>query len=267
MEKDMSMTLTLAPLLPHLRRYARALTGSQADGDGYVRAALSSLAAGESSLQPDIPAKLGLYQLFHLIWLNARSESSDQIASTSDLPAARRLHVLSALDRAALLLTAVEGFDINDAARILGETPQAVEKSIVAAQQAIEQQLATRALIIEDESIIALDLERMVKGLGHDVVAIASTKDEAVAKARIGNPGLILADINLGDGGSGLDAVSEILSSFDVPVIFITAYPERLLTGARPEPTYLITKPFLPETVRATVGQALFFHVAKRQAA
>lgn len=263
----MSMTLTLAPLLPHLRRYARALTGSQAEGDDYVRAALSTLATGESKLPPDVSAKLGLYQLFHLVWVNARSDGSNALSTASDLPAARRLHVLSALDRAALLLTAVEGFDLGDAARILGETQQAVERSIVAAQQAIERQLATRVLIIEDESIIALDLERMVKGLGHDVVAIASAKDEAVAKARVGNPGLILADINLGEGGSGLDAVSEILSSFDVPVIFITAYPERLLTGTRPEPTYLVTKPFLPETVRATVGQALFFHVAKRQAA
>jgi CheY-like chemotaxis protein len=57
------------------------------------------------------------------------------------------------------------------------------------------------------------------------------------------------------------------LRSFDVPVIFITAYPERLLTGERPEPTYLITKPFLTETVMAAVGQALFFHPAKQRAA
>jgi CheY-like chemotaxis protein len=88
-----------------------------------------------------------------------------------------------------------------------------------------------------------------------------------VAKAHAERPGLVLADINLGEGGSGIDAVSEILSSFDIPVIFITAYPEKLLTGERPEPTYLIAKPFLPETVQATVGQALFFHPVARQAA
>lgn len=263
----MTMTVTLAPLLPHLRRYARALTGSQMSGDACVRAALSALATDENKLPSNMPAKVGLYHVFHMVWLSSSSESLDQASSTSDLPATRRLRVLSALDRAALLLTAVEGFAVSDAARILGETPQGVERAIVEAQQAIERQLATRVLIIEDESIIALDLEEMVTSLGHEVVAIATTKDEAVAKARIGNPGLILADINLGEGGSGIDAVSEILASFDVPVIFITAYPERLLTGARPEPTYLVTKPFLPETVRATVGQALFFHVAKRQAA
>jgi CheY-like chemotaxis protein len=122
-------------------------------------------------------------------------------------------------------------------------------------------------LIIEDEPIIALDLENLVAELGHEVVGTAATRDQAVKMALSTRPGLILADINLGEGGSGIDAVSEILDSFDIPVIFVTAYPEKLLTGERPEPTYLIAKPFLPETVQATVGQALFFHPIKRKAA
>ena len=66
------------------------------------------------------------------------------------------------------------------------------------------------------------------------MVGTAASKDEAVAKARSQQPGLVLADINLGEGGSGIDAVTEILRSFDIPVIFVTAYPERLLTGERP---------------------------------
>jgi CheY-like chemotaxis protein len=70
---------------------------------------------------------------------------------------------------------------------------------------------------------------------------------------------MVLADIQLADGSSGLDAVNEMLTSFSVPVIFITAYPERLLTGERPEPAFLITKPFQPETVKAVISQALFF--------
>jgi CheY-like chemotaxis protein len=170
-------------------------------------------------------------------------------------------------DRAALLLTAVEGFSLAEAGVILGETPEEIEQSIVSTQLTIEEQLASRVLIIEDESVIALDLENLVTELGHKVAGIAATKDEAVSKARAQKPGLVLADINLGEGGSGVDAVVEILRSFDIPVIFVTAYPERLLTGERPEPTYLITKPFLPETVQATIGQALFFHSRRREAA
>ena len=178
-----------------------------------------------------------------------------------------RLHALSSADRAALLLTAVEGFSLSEAGKVLDETPEEVERSIVAAQHAIELQLTSRVLIIEDEPIIALGLESLVVELGHKVIGTTASKDDAVARARAQQPGLILADINLGEGGSGIAAVAEILRSFDIPVIFITAYPERLLTGERPEPTYLITKPFLPETVQATIGQALFFHSLRRQAA
>jgi CheY-like chemotaxis protein len=123
----------------------------------------------------------------------------------------------------------------------------------------IKRQIAGRVLIIEDEPIIAMDLEAIVGDLGHSVVEIADTRDNAVSAALEHQPNLILADIQLADGSSGIDAVGEILSSFTVPVVFITAYPERLLTGKRPEPTYLITKPFTREQVAAAVSQALFF--------
>jgi len=178
-----------------------------------------------------------------------------------------RLRSLSSADRAALLLTAVEGFSLNEAGKILDEPPEEVEQSIVDAQHAIERQLASRVLIIEDESIIALDLENLVVELGHKVVGSAATKDEAVAKARATKPGLVLADINLGEGWIGYRCGDGDLEKLRHTGDFHYAYPERLLTGERPEPTYLITKPFLPETVQATIGQALFFHSLRREAA
>ena len=264
----MTVTEALAPHLPYLRRYARALTGSQSSGDAYVRAALTAVLAGKSELSQDLPPRVALYRLFHVIWSSSASQFDQDVApDVKQLTPEERLRSLSSADRAALLLTAVEGFSLNEAGKILGESPEEVEQAIVQAQHAIERQLASRVLIIEDESIIALDLENLVTELGHKVVGSAATKDEAVTKARASKPGLVLADINLGEGGSGIDAVTEILRTFDIPVIFITAYPERLLTGERPEPTYLITKPFLPETVQATIGQALFFHSLRREAA
>lgn len=264
----MTVTESLAPHLPYLRRYARALTGSQSSGDAFVRAALTALLTGKSELSNDLPPRVALYRLFHAIWASSTSQLDQDVSvDVRQLTPEERLRSLSSADRAALLLTAVEGFSLSEAGRILGETPEEVEQSIVEAQKAIERQLASRVLIIEDESIIALDLENLVTELGHKVVGTAASKDEAVTKARVQQPGLILADINLGEGGSGIDAVTEILRSFDIPVIFVTAYPERLLTGERPEPTYLITKPFLPETVQATIGQALFFHSLRREAA
>ena len=264
----MSMSQTLAPHLPYLRRYARALTGSQSSGDAHVRAALTALLAGDQSLMEGVPPRVGLYRIFHAIWQSG-AEHFDEAANSSARTTSPegRLRALSATKRAALLLTAVEAFSLEEAAFIVDESPEEVERAILEAQKTIDSQLASKVLIIEDEPIIALDLENLVTELGHKVVAIAATKDDAVAKAKSERPGLVLADINLGEGGSGIDAVSEILASFDIPVIFITAYPEKLLTGERPEPTYLIAKPFLPETVQATVGQALFFHKPARKVA
>jgi CheY-like chemotaxis protein len=262
----MSMSRALAPHLPYLRRYARALTGSQESGDAYVRAALTALLAGERTLGEDLAARVALYRLFHRIWASAGGglEASNGLGEASKGPESRLL-ALSADQRAALLLTAVESFSLEEAGQILDQPGERVERAIIEAQHSIESELASRVLIIEDEPVIAIDLENLITELGHEVVATAATSEQAVELAIKKRPGLILADINLGEGGSGLDAVTKILEGFDIPVIFVTAYPEKLLTGERPEPTYLIAKPFLPEAVQATVGQALFFHPLSRK--
>jgi len=260
----MTNAASIGPYLPFLRRYARALTGSQKAGDAYVRATLEAALAGREAWDGASP-RVGLYRLFHVIWsgttLEPVSDASDP--KTPD----ERLQALPSSSREALLLTSVEGFVRGEAAAILGKSEAEIDRDIADAQLAIEQQLACRVLIIEDESIIAIHLEDMMIELGHEVVGIAATRDEAVKLAVAQRPALVLADVRLADGSSGIDAVTDILRSFDLPVVFITAYPERLLTGERIEPTYLITKPFLPETVKAAVGQALFFHPAKLRAA
>ena len=141
-------------------------------------------------------------------------------------------------------------------------------RSLISQAQAdIETDLATSVLIIEDEPVIAADIEALVRDLGHNITAVATTRREAVSAVKARKPGLVLADIQLADGSSGIDAVNDILKGHDVPVIFITAFPERLLTGEKPEPAFLITKPFQPETVKAAIGQALFFHVERPVAA
>jgi CheY-like chemotaxis protein len=167
---------------------------------------------------------------------------------------------LSPVQRAVLLLTSMEGFTTSEAAEVLDLDLAVLEQHLAAAEEALERQLTTDVLIIEDEPIIGLDLTRLTRELGHRVTGVAATRAEAVEMARRQRPGLVLSDIRLADGSSGLDAATDILKSFDIPVIFITAFPERLLTGERPEPAFLITKPFREETVKALIGQALFFH-------
>jgi DNA-directed RNA polymerase specialized sigma24 family protein len=258
----MSLLAKLAPHLPYVRRYARALTGDQSTGDNYVRVALEALAAGERQLDPQLSPRVALYHVFHTIWLSSGAKleprRDDSLTRTED-PAARLMRI-APRSRQAFLLTAMEGFTPSEAAQILGATFSEVEVLISQAQAEIDAELATEVLIIEDEPVIAADIEALVTELGHRVTDIAATRTEAVDAVARQVPGLVLADIQLADGSSGIDAVKDILARLDVPVIFITAFPERLLTGERPEPTFLITKPFQPETVKAAIGQALFFH-------
>ena len=258
----MTITATLGPHLPYLRRYARALTGSQESGDAYVRATLQALLGGNSQLIEEDQPKIALYRLFHTLWSGTGRNYTDVARSDAQSSVEQRLQALQPSNREALLLTAMEGFTIPEAAAILGLSEEDVELNIAAALQTINHNLASRVLIIEDETIIALDIEHLVIELGHQVNGIATTRDDAIRMAQEKTPDLILTDIQLADGSSGIDAAAAILTDLDIPVIFITAYPERLLTGERPEPTYLITKPFSRDTVRATIGQALFLHKA-----
>ncbi|PZU60312.1 MAG: response regulator [Sphingobium sp.] len=259
----MSLGQQLHPHLPFLRRYARALTGDQAHGDAYVRATLEAIVAAPEEFPRDVDPRLGLYRTFHAIW------SSSHIDDVPGIPAAGRESIAQArlaritpLSRQALLLTAMEGFTTEDAAYLVDVDTGTLERLVEEAVREIEAQTRAKVLIIEDEPIIAMDIETIVRDLGHEVTAIAVTRDEAVREAKAQRPGLVLADIQLADDSSGIDAVKDILAEFSVPVIFITAFPERLLTGERPEPTFLITKPFQRSTVKAAIAQALFFDQA-----
>ena len=264
----MSLLARLAPHLPYVRRYARALTGDQLTGDNYVRVALEALAAGERQLPTDMTPRVALYHVFHAIWSStgAQLEDGSGLEGGGD-DATRRLMRIAPRSRQAFLLTALEGFTPSEAAQILSVDPRTVERLIAEAQSDIDAELATDVQIIEDEAIISADIESLVRELGHRVTGTATTHDEAVDAVSRHRPGLVLADIQLADGSSGIDAVKDILKRFDVPVIFITAFPERLLTGERPEPTFLITKPFQPETVKAAISQALFFHPSRQKQA
>jgi CheY-like chemotaxis protein len=260
----MSLGQELAPHLPFLRRYARALTGSQAHGDAFVRATLEAIVAAPDDFPRDVDARLGLYRTFHVIWSSANIEEDPHNAEANDPEsiAKARLARVTPLSRQALQLTAMEGFTSEDTGYLIGAEPNEVEALVTEALNEIERQTRAEVLIIEDEPIIAMDIETIVRDLGHNVTGVAVTRDEAVAQAMARRPGLVLADIQLADDSSGIDAVKDILAEFQVPVIFITAFPERLLTGERPEPTFLITKPFQRSTVKAAIAQALFFDTA-----
>lgn len=257
----MSLGQAIAPHLPYLRRYGRAISGSQTSGDGLVAQLLETLVAHPDAVDTSGDLRVQLYRMVHDNFglATGQAPGSDEQVAPEIAIADARLRRIPSLARQALLLTAVEGFNHEETGRIIGRDITEVDKLIHEATDEIDRQTRARILIIEDEPIIAMDIEMIVRDLGHDVVAVATTHSEAVAEAQKHQPGLVLADIQLADNSSGIEAVQEILGSMSVPVIFITAFPERLLTGDRPEPAFLLTKPYQPATLRAAISQVLFF--------
>jgi CheY-like chemotaxis protein len=262
----MSMADQIAVQLPYLRRYARALTGSQTSGDTYVRATLEAALADRALLDQIGEGRVALYAAFNRIWSTGHVETASVGAGAGagddlglEQVAQERLSHVTPDHRQALLLTTLEDFTSEEAATILAVTSEEVDAMVIQAIGEIESETATDVLIIEDEPLISMQLENLVTDLGHRVVGTAATRTQALEIFAERPAGLVLADIQLADGSSGIDAVEDLLKFGDLPVIFITAYPEKLLTGERPEPTYLVTKPFQESTVRTAISQALFF--------
>lgn len=258
----MSISQEIVPLMPQLRRFARTLSGSQESGDAYVVAVLEALVADPSIFPGNLSSRIGLYKLFLRMWNSLDDIHAVLAFDGAESEAVHSVQTITPVPRQTFLLLTVEGFNPEDIAKILdleiGEIAQLIDQ---ADREIAEQIPVARIMIIEDEPLIAANLQLLVEGLGHHVTGIARTHDEAIELAENDPPQLILSDIQLDDGSSGLDAVNDILASFEVPVIFITGHPELLLTGARPEPAFLIQKPFDPKTVKAIVSQALFFDV------
>lgn len=219
--------------LPYARRFARAVTGDRDSGDALVAQVLGA----ELS---DLPPRLALYA-----------------AIAGAAPAPRSQAGLSQVQRQLLLLTALEDLSLPDAARVVGLDAGQAAAEIEAARAALRAVTATDILVIEDEPIIALDLKRLVEACGHRVVGMAASEADAVRQAAARKPGLILADINLGRGGDGSTAVAKIQQAMSVPVIFVTAYPERLLTAEGLEPAFVISKPFEPLALAIATYQAV----------
>jgi len=255
----MMLTDSILKCLPELRRYSRALTGSQPAGDNLAAIALESLIAGPDQPNRSADPKIALFGRFHDIWTN----SGAVVDIREDGPARRaQLHLsrLTPISRVALLLSSIEGLTLAEIAEILAIGEDEVQGLLTTARLEVQNSVTGRILLIEDEAVIALDLEDIVSEMGHTVTGVARTHESAKQMAERDRPDLILSDIQLADGSSGIQAVNDILKTAgDVPVIFITAFSERLLTGERPEPAFVISKPFSEEQVFSAVSQAMFF--------
>jgi CheY-like chemotaxis protein/DNA-directed RNA polymerase specialized sigma24 family protein len=251
--------MNVATELPYLRRYSRALTGSQTSGDNYAAATLEAMLEDPDLVDRHKSTRLALFGAFHAIWTSSGAPVAvDEVGIAAR--AQDHLKSLTPNTREALLLYTIEEFSFEQIGEIMKLSQAEAEELVTIAQRELAQSVTGRVMIIEDEAIIAMDLQSIVAEMGHAVTGVARTRDEAVALGKSERPDLIFADIQLADNSSGIDAVNDLLAALgDVPVIFITAYPERLLTGEKAEPAFLITKPYSEEQVRLAASQAMFF--------
>ena len=257
--EEASLSAEIGRNLPYLRRYGRALTGSQSSGDRFAATTLEALLEDLSAMHVVPEPKVALFRAFHQIWTSAGSPLGEPDSSLS-ARAQGHMMKLTPNSREALLLNVIEDFTLGQIASIMQTGTDQDANFIETAVKEMEASVAGAVLVIEDEAIIALDIVEIVHAIGHRVTGTARTHTEAVAMALDDRPDLILADIQLADKSSGIEAVNEILARFpNTPVVFITAFPERLLTGVRPEPAFLISKPFTEDQLRSAVGQAMFF--------
>ncbi len=255
------ISTTIAADLPYLRRYARALTGTQSTGDKYAIITLEAILADPEIFDRTTSPRVALFKVFNSIWMSSGAPIEQSETPTGpEARAQMRLSRLTANTREALLLQSIEGFTADEIGEIVGVSGEEAANLLEIAREEMNKGILGNVMIIEDEAIIAMDISEIVAQMGHEVTGIARTKTDAVELARQSPPDMILADIQLADKSSGIDAVNEILAELgDRPVVFITAFPERLLTGDRPEPAFLITKPYSEDQVRSAVSQAMFF--------
>lgn len=254
-------------LTPRLRRHARLLSGSQQIGDEYVRICLELIVAEPDHLEGG-PVPLRLFRAFHQVW-NAIATTLEPPTEEAEGLAARLEHGLAnlpSLQRRVLLLTVVEEFSPEQVAEILDLEPALVRPLLADARQELAREVAVPVLIIEDEPMIAMELSRIVLSMGHSVVGVASREAAALEQAERHEPRLVLADVQLLDEDNGIAAAHRILQRFDVPVVFVTGFPERLLTGGRLEPAYVVAKPFEEDALKVTIGQALHTYAEPAQA-
>ncbi len=246
--------------IPFLRRYAYALTVSQKTADSYVAACLETLLIDPSSLPEGANIRVRLYKLFQAIWSSVDDGMVIPVELMDENDGVHRnLAKLSEFDRQALLLTALEGFYAGEAAEILDARQDEVERALDRAMAIAAPSLPGDVLIIEDEPLIAMDLSEIVEGLGHHVVNVATTRAEAVAAARLCRPSLIIADVSLSDRSSGIDAVADILREDNIPIVFVTAFPEKVRAARHLAVSEVVSKPFFPGSIQSAVSRALMF--------
>lgn len=241
------------------RRFAAAMAGNQTVADRYLRDILVTLSEEKNPTNGDAETRTVLFQSFLHRWMRDGGQTSEPDNHLVE----RAQGALASLDvqsRAALLLHVLAGFDFATVAEVQGTSKQKAQEAIFTARRKVAAAAQSKVLIVEDEIFLAMDISDIVNEMGHRIIGPADTATSAVELAEREQPDLILADIALAGRSTGFDAVKTIRDTVgSVPVIFITAFPDRVPPDALKEPACVIGKPYTEEQLRSVVSEAIFF--------
>ena len=125
----------------------------------------------------------------------------------------------------------------------------------------------TKIMVVEDEVVVATDIKMTLIGFGYEVCAMATTGEVAIKNAEESNPDLILMDIELAGEMNGIATAKEILSRFDIPVIYLTAHTtEKYISQAKMTgPFGYLTKPIVHKELHTNIEMALYKHSIDKQ--
>lgn len=123
-----------------------------------------------------------------------------------------------------------------------------------------------RVLVVEDESIVALEIQDRLMGFGY-IAAIASSGEEAIKKAGVFNPDIILMDIMLKGGMDGIEAAGRIKKSMDIPIVYLTAYSDEttIVRAKITQPCGYLIKPFQARELNVSLDIALYKHEMEKK--
>ncbi|MEO1040876.1 MAG: response regulator [Pseudomonadota bacterium] len=236
-----------------VRQFARAVFADRLIGDEVMRMTMARVSIDPASSESSV---VDVMAAFMHSWRIALDERPANPVLFSDAALMDALPHPPDEARLLLLMVDVMGLRPDQAAQVIGIEHNAASV-LETARQSLQVERKARAVVVEDEPLIASDIAAILNHLGVDVAGQAASAEDAVKVMRDVRPDLILADYNLEGDNTGMDAVLEIHGELECPVVFITGFPDRVLQGDEIEPDFVIGKPYTPENVRAAVVHCL----------
>lgn len=247
---------TLKQQVVLLRQFLRALANDQLIGDEITNVLLTRIDMDLIEGQPAGNWKTALFSAALESWRTVFEGPNVPAAFTPAAVLLSRAPEEDIHHQAAILVDIME-FNIDDTAKILKVGKEELERLLDQARSERKKPVQGKTLVIEDEALIADEICEIAEDAGVEILGPVATRPEAVSLANSNPPDLILSDYDLGPGGTGLDAVKDITSQHNSIAIFITGFPEEVLTGEDYEPAFVLKKPYDTDAVHAAIFYAL----------